>query len=310
MQIVSMTANAFDSFQLEFSPESQSFLALALFGIMLSVAMNLKPEHFRAVAQQPKVFLTGFLSQIIGLPLVTFLLCLVLNPAPSLALGMIIVACCPGGNVSNLFSMMGGGNSALSVALTASSSLFAAFLAPVTILFWTSLYGPTAELLETINLDVAKFLIQTFVLLAVPLAVGMVFRHFFPNIAEKIYRPLSVAAFLLLVTLIAIGAAKQWEDFLALGVMVIGLAILHNAAAFLFGYLAARFARADIPSRRAITIEVGIQNSGLAIIILLTQLAGFGGAAAIIVIWGTWHIIAGLTLVAIFKRQDRRRAYV
>ncbi len=302
-----MSSAPFDNFQLELSAQSQSLLALALFGIMLSVALNLKPEHFRAIAKQPKVFVSGVSAQILGLPLLTYCLCMALNPHPSLALGMLIVACCPGGNVSNLFSMMGGGNSALSVAMTATSSLFAAFLAPATILFWTSLYSPTAELLDSIDLDVAKFLMQTFVLLAIPLMIGMIFRHFYPNIAERIYKPVSLAAFFLLLAIIAAGTFKQWNDFMNLGIWVVGLAVLHNALAFLIGNMAARLASADVPSRRAITIEVGIQNSGLAIIILLTQLSGFGGAAAIIVIWGTWHIVAGLTLVAIFKRQDRRR---
>ena len=304
-----MQSTEFDSFRLELTSGSQTILAVALFGIMLSVAMSLKPEHFKAIAAEPKSFLAGVTAQVIGLPLLTYILCIVLAPHPSLALGMLIVACCPGGNVSNLFSMLGGGNSALSVAMTATSSLFAAFLAPATILFWTGLYGPTAELLDTINLDVAKFLIQTFVLLAVPLMIGMIFRHFQPDIAEKLYKPLSLFAFFLLLTVITIGATNQWRDFMALGVGVIGLAILHNVLAFIVGNLAARLAGSDIPSRRSITIEVGIQNSGLAIIILLTQLSGFGGAAAIIVIWGTWHIVAGLTLVAIFKHQDRRLAH-
>ncbi len=299
-----------DDFRLELGGGSEAGLAIALFIMMLSVALSLKPVDFKHVVESPGPYFAGVIGQIIGLPLLTYFLCLLVKPHPTLALGMLIVACCPGGTVSNFISMMGRSNVALSVSMTATSSLFAAFLTPVTILFWTSLYGPTAELLNSINFSVFSFLKQTFTLLAVPLTIGMVFRHFFSRLSEKIYKPLSLIGLLLLLTIIGLGLNKYWRDFMQMGFFVIGLAIAHNLLAFLLGYLSGVISKADTASKRALTIEIGIQNSGLAIVILMTALAGFGGAAAIMGIWGTWHIVAGLILVTWFRWQDRGKANV
>ncbi len=306
MQTASMQSTNLDDFQLELGSSSEIALAIALFVMMLSVALSLVPVDFKKVLEKPRPYFAGVIGQIIGLPLLTYIICLIVNPHPTLALGMLIVACCPGGTVSNLISMIGKANVALSVSMTATSSLFAAFCTPVTILFWTSLYGPTAELLQTVDFSVWQFLKQTFVLLAVPLTIGMSFRHFFPEIARKISKPLSLVAFLLLMVIIVAGLQKYWRDFLEMGAFVIGLAIVHNILAFILGYLMGVISGADRASKRALTIEIGIQNSGLAIVILLTALAGFGGAAAIIGVWGTWHIVAGLVLISIFRWQDRR----
>lgn len=212
--------------------------------------------------------------------------------------------------MSNLLTMLGRGNTALSVSLTATSSLFAAFMAPMTILFWVSLYGPTADLLKSIDFSVSEFLINTFVLLAVPLTIGMLAQYKFPNAMGRISKPLSAFAFLLLFLIIAVALYANWDGFLSLGwsifLMLIGITVLHNAVAFLVGIIAGQVSGASRQDKRSLIMEVGIQNSGLAIVIILGVLEGLGGAAAIIGLWGTWHIIAGLTLVAIFRAQDRR----
>lgn len=299
-----------DTFRLEMSDPAKIGLAIALFVIMLSVALDLRLAHFAQVKDKPKPFMSGVIAQLIGLPLVTYLLCLVITPHPTIALGMLIVACCPGGTVSNLLTMLGRGNTALSVSLTATSSLFAAFMAPMTILFWVSLYGPTADLLKSIDFSVSEFLINTFVLLAIPLTIGMLAQYKFPNAMGRISKPLSAFAFLLLFLIIAVALYANWDGFLSLGwsifLMLIGMTVLHNAAAFLVGIIAGQVSGASRQDKRSLIMEVGIQNSGLAIVIILGVLEGLGGAAAIIGIWGTWHIIAGLTLVAIFRAQDRR----
>ncbi|NNE58776.1 MAG: bile acid:sodium symporter family protein [Hellea sp.] len=305
-----MENSALDDFTLDVGQNSEFGLSVAIFIMMLAVALSLKPENFKDIAKFPKPYFAGAVAQLLGLPLLTYLVCFVLNPHPTLALGMIIVACCPGGTVSNLICMMGRGNVALSVSLTATSSLFAALLTPVTILFWTSMYGPTAELLETVDFDVLDFLRKTFVLLAIPIFIGMAVRHYSPKNAERALKPLSIIGFLLLLLVIVAGLQKYLIKFLELGIWVIGLALLHNALAFLLGYLTGVAVGADRASKRSLTIEIGIQNSGLALVILLTALAGFGGAAAIMGIWGVWHVVAGLILVGIFRLQDKRIAHV
>lgn len=314
MQTIPMESAVLDTFKLEMSDPAKIGLAVALFVIMLSVALDLRLSHFAQVKDKPKPFIAGVIAQLIGLPLATYLLCLAISPHPTIALGMLIVACCPGGTVSNLLTMLGRGNTALSVSLTATSSLFAAFMAPVTILFWVSLYGPTADLLKTIDFSVSEFLINTFVLLAVPLTIGMLAQYKFPNAMGKLSKPLSVFAFLLLFLIIAVALYANWDGFIALGwsifYMLIGITVLHNTIAFGVGLLAGVVSGAGPRDKRSLIMEVGIQNSGLAIVIILGVLEGLGGAAAVIGLWGTWHIIAGLFLVALFRAQDRRFKHV
>ncbi len=301
-----MNTTALDEFQLDLGSSSETLLAFILALMMFSVALGLRAEHFRFFKDNPKVYIGGVFSQIIGLPVLTLLLCYVLSPAPSVALGMILIACCPGGNVSNLLAMFGKANTALSVSLTATSSLAAAFLTPISILFWCGLYAPTRNLLTEINLDVTSFLSQTLIILALPLIIGMIIAHFTPKIAEKIQKPLAIISAVGLTAIILFALLRYLPAFKILGFPLLGLVILHNSLAFGLGALTGLVTGADKGSLRALTFEVGIQNSGLGIVILVTQLGGFGGAGAIAGLWGTWHIIGGLILVGLFNWRDKR----
>ncbi len=300
-----MDAELLDSITLDLGGGSEIALALILSLMMFAVALGLRTEHFRFFKENPKVYLTGVLAQIIGLPALTVLICYAVNPPPSVALGMILIACCPGGNVSNLLALFGRANTALSVSLTATSSLAAAFITPISIILWSQLYTPTRDLLTEIELDTLSFLTNTLLILALPLMLGMLIAHFVPKLSAKLQKPLSAIAGLGLVAII-VGACLQYLSvFLELGISIFILVIIHNALAFLMGHMAGWISGADTASRRALTFEVGIQNSGLGIVILLTQLGGLGGAGVVAGLWGTWHIIAGLILVALFQWNDR-----
>lgn len=280
-------------------------MALALFAMMLAVALNLRLSSFSFLASNPKPFIVGVVGQLIILPLLTLALCFVLKPAPSVALGMILVASCPGGNVSNMLVLLARGNIALSVSLTASSSVVAALITPFAILFWSNLYPPTSDLLEQIDFNSAFFLLQTITILALPLAIGMLINHHKPGLADRLRRPASILGGSLLLLIIVVALIRYWSEFLSLGIALLSLVAIHNGLAFLSGYSLARLSSLRAVDRRAITFEVGIQNSGLAIVILLTQLAGLGGAAAVAGLWGTWHIVAGLVLVILFRLFKR-----
>lgn len=300
-----MTPAEIDNFQLELGGGSEAALAFILALMMFAVALGLRAEHFRFFKENPKVYLSGVIAQLLGLPLLTLLLCFLIKPQPSIALGMILVACCPGGNVSNILALFGRANTALSVSLTATSSIAAAFLTPISILFWCSLYPPTDNLLTEINLNVPQFLLQTLIILALPLTIGMGLAKLAPTMAAKLQKPLAAIAALGLIAIIITACLKYVPVFLAMGMTILWIVILHNGLAFLMGHIAGVITKADIRSRRALTFEVGIQNSGLGIVILLTQLGGLGGAGAIAGLWGTWHIIAGLVLVAVFQWSDK-----
>ena len=305
-----MDAELLDSITLELGGGSELALQLILSLMMFAVALGLRTEHFRFFKDNPKIYLAGVFAQIIGLPVLTLLICYVVNPPPSVALGMILIACCPGGNTSNLLALFGRANTALSVSLTATSSLAAAFITPISIIFWSQLYAPTQSLLTDINLDKASFLQNTLMILALPIIIGMFMARFAPSLSAKLQKPLSAIAGLGLIAII-VGACLQYIPiFFQLGITIFALVIAHNGLAFLMGYLSGVISGADKPSRRALTFEVGIQNSGLGIVILLTQLGGLGGAGVVAGLWGTWHIIAGLILVGLFRLNDRKTAHV
>ena len=269
-----MNSDALDNFQLEMGAASEIGMAIVLAVMMFAVALGLRPSSFAFFRTEPKLYFTGIIAQIIGLPLLTLLMCFVINPHPSIALGMILIACCPGGNTSNLIALFARANTALSVSLTATSSVFAAFITPFSILFWSGLYPPTRALLTEINIDVVSFLVQTLVILALPLLLGMAFRHFFPRVANRIQTPLAVLSGLALLVIILIASVRLFPVFAVLGIGLYFIVLPHNILAFALGNIAARAINADTASRRALTIEVGIQNSGLGIVILLTQLGG------------------------------------
>ena len=300
-----MDAELLDSITLDLGGGSELALALILSLMMFAVALGLRTEHFRFFKDNPKIYFAGVLAQIIGLPALTILICYIVNPPASVALGMILIACCPGGNTSNLLALFGRANTALSVSLTATSSLAAAFITPISIIFWSQLYPPTATLLTEINLDKWSFLQNTMMILALPLLLGMLIARFAPTLSAKLQKPLSALAGIGLIVII-IGACLQYLPiFFQLGLAIFALVIAHKGLAFLMGFMAGVLTKADTASRRALTFEVGIQNSGLGIVILLTQLGGLGGAGVVAGLWGTWHIIAGLLLVAVFRWNDR-----
>ncbi len=302
-----MDIGTLDSLRIVLDPLGQAGVALALVMVMFSVALGLRVKDFAFLRKRPLLFAGGVLSQVVILPLVTFLLILVLQPAASIALGMIVVACCPGGAVSNLLTYLSRGNVAASVALTATSSLLAAILTPTSILFWSHAYEPTATLLDTLDVNPLIFVAQTTFLLAVPLVIGMTVAAKAPAVARRIKQHTTVLGVSVLVGVIIYGIAYFFPILLPALSLLGGIVVLHNAIAFLTGALAGRILSRIPATRRALTFEVGIQNSGLALIILLSQLKGLGGAAAVAAVWGVWHLIAGGLLAAFFRRIDAGR---
>ncbi len=312
-----MDAQTLDNIRIEMGGPWENLLAAMLALMMFAVALGLRPSHFAFFKTDPKHYFAGVLTQIIGLPLLTLGLVWVLHPLPSLALGMIVVACCPGGNVSNLLTLFGRGNTALSVSMTATSSLAAAFLTPISVLFWLSLYPPTAHLLQSIHLDAVRFLEQSLLILVLPILSGMALAYKFPKRAKRLQKPLALIGGLSMLAIVLFGFWKYRDLIPQLALLVIPLVVIHNALAFALGYLVGRLTKADIPTRRAMTFEIGIQNSGLGFVILVTQLAGLGGAAVLVGMWGLWHMIGGGFVALLFRladvkneKQKNRRAYV
>ena len=301
-----MDVAALDQLQIVLDPVGQTGIVIALMLVMFSVALGLSGKDFKLLRDKPALFLSGVATQIIGLPLLTFLIINVIELPASIALGMIVVACCPGGAVSNLFTFLARGNVAYSVSLTATSSVLAALLTPASILFWSHLYEPTSTLLKTINVSPAVFLVQTTVLLIVPLVLGMLLAARVPNVAAKIRRRTAQIGATVLGGVVVYGSIYFFPMLFPALPLLGAAAVAHNAAAFLLGATAAFVLRANKADSRALTFEGGIQNSGLALVILIGQLKGHGGAAAIAAVWGVWHLIAGGFIVLVLRFFDRK----
>ena len=159
-----------------------------------------------------------------------------------------------------------------------------------------------------INIDSAAFLIQTLIVLALPLLLGMLFRHLAPRAAQRIQNPLAILSALALFAIIIITTTRLFPVFMALGIGIFFIVLPHNILAFTLGNLAGRAIKTDTASRRALTIEVGIQNTGLGMVILLTQFSGIGGASAVAGLWGLWHLIGGCSLAIFWRWRDAKTA--
>lgn len=286
------------------SPHAQSLLAGAIVVMMFAIALGLRPTHFAFLKTRPLLFVGGLTAQLIALPIMTLILALAISPAPSIALGMIVVAACPGGAVSNFMSFAARGDTAYSVSLTAGSSVIAALWTPAAILFWSGLYPPTDQLLQSIDFDRASFIAQTTALLAAPLAAGMAAAHFRPGLAQYLQRPLAWLGASVLCYVIIRGLADHWSTLTNNWLIIIAPVAIHNAAAFALGAIAGRLLPANRAQRRALTFEVGIQNAGLAMVLLLAQLNSLGAAAAIAAAWGIWHFMSGGLMIAAYRFRD------
>lgn len=300
-------AAALDAVHFTIEPSLQRGLTVGLATMIFAVALTLRTNHFAFLRTDPARFAAGLLTQIVALPALTVGLAFLIAPSAPIALGMIVVACCPGGNVSNLMTHFARGDAAFSVALTATSSVLAAVVTPVSILFWSGVYPPTAELVRTIELNPAGFLIQTGLALGLPLVIGMTIAMRAPGVAARIQPFFAVVALGVLVLLVA-GGLWQSRDVVAVLTLEVGPIVgLHNMAAFGLGAFVGWAIRAGGPQRRALAFEIGIQNTGLALLLLVTQFDALSGAAAVAGTWSIWHLSAGLAVVGALRLWDRRR---
>ncbi|WP_164659601.1 bile acid:sodium symporter family protein [Tropicibacter sp. Alg240-R139] len=296
-----------DDITLNFSPGSLTLLNAILAVVMFSIAIDLKPEDFRRLRQAPKPLLVGLCSQFIVLPVLTFCLIVLTDPSPSIALGLILVAACPGGNISNFITHRAGGNAALSVSMTAFATVGALVLTPINIALWGGLYEPTRAILQETQIDPVQIAITVGLMLILPLVLGIQLNLRRPDLTRQMRKPLQYLSMGIFIAFIVLALAANWGFFLAFAGAVAGLVIVHNALALGGGYAVATLARLSPFNRRAVTIETGIQNSGLGLVLIFAFFNGLGGMAVVAAFWGIWHAITGLGLAAIMSRTEAER---
>ncbi len=290
---------------LNFTNGGLLFMNLTLAFIMFGVALQIKLEHFKLLVVSPKPVILGFVSQFIALPFFTFILVLIIRPTPSVAMGMILVAACPGGNISNFISSMAKGNVALSVTLTAIATVAAVFMTPFNFAFWGELYSEASNLVIPIEIDAWEMIKTVLILLGIPIVFGMLFAKKFPITTDKILKPIKVLSIVFFMGFVVAAFASNFQYFLKYIHLIALIVIAHNALGLGIGYLIPKLFRLPQKDRRTIAIETGIQNSGLGLVLIFNPnlFDGLGGMAFIAAAWGIWHIISGLSLAYFWSRR-------
>ena len=292
-----------DSVNLNFSTDNVIILNISLGFIMFGVALQLRVSDFIHVFRFPKSVIAGFLSQFLALPLFTFLLVLIMQPAPSIALGMILVASCPGGNISNFMTSFAKGNTALSVCMTAIASVLAVFMTPLNLSIWGNLYQPTSEIINEISIDFLDMLKIIGVILILPLITGMLVRHYLPKIADGLNKFMQISSLVIFVGIVYFAFNANFDLFTKYIGVVLFIVLAHNTVGILTGLSVAKLFKLPKEDKKTLAIETGIQNSGLGLTLIFTFFNGLGGMAIIAGWWGIWHILSGLSVAYFFRKK-------
>ena len=298
-----MEMAAIDQVHLNFNPQGLMVLNCAIGLMMLGVALDLKLEDFKQIIKSPKAPAIGMVAQFVLLPAFTFLLTMVLKPHPSMALGMILVAACPGGNLSNIMTYLARGNCAVSITMTALSTTAAIFMTPLNLALWGGLNPDTAAILKQVSLSPVDVFTTVFLILGIPLALGLALGKRYPRLADRVRKPFKIFSLIFFIIIVLGALCANWSNFLRYVGLVMLAVFLHNLLALNIGYWSGRAARLPIRDCRAVCIEVGIQNSALGLVLVFNFFNGLGGMAILVAWWGVWHIIAGLTSAWFFSHQ-------
>ncbi|MGN8553545.1 UNVERIFIED_CONTAM: bile acid:sodium symporter family protein [Microbacterium sp. SLM126] len=296
-----------DDIALNFNPGTLVILNVVLGLIMFGIALDTTLDDFKVVLRKPKPFVIAILAQLVVLPAVTFGLTLILPVTPSMAMGMILVACCPPGNISQVLTHRSGGNVALSVSMTAVSNVIYIFALPLSVAFWGSLHPTASTLLESVELNAWAMLLDIFLIIGLPFAAGLFIRNRFPAFATRVQPFVKWFSLLALVGFILAALIGNWAYFVAFLGIIILVVTIHDAVALAIGYSTAVVGGLGTRERKAMTFEVGIRNAGLGLGLVFAFFGGLGGMAIVAGWWGIWDIIAGLIVAALWARHTRRR---
>ena len=308
-----------DPIRINFSAAGMHAINIVLCFVMFGVALNIQPGQFTRLIKNPKLPLIGLFSQLIALPAMTFLLVILINPyiTPTVAMGMILVAACPGGNISNFISSYSKANTELAVGLTATSTIFATFTTPFNFAFWGGMYvkyisNHAGHMLKPLTIDNWQMFETVFILLGIPLIIGILFSKKFPAATEKIKKPIQSLSLVFFVGMIVMAFANNWSLFIQYIFFIFVIVLVHNSLALITGYSIGRIFRVSEANRRTLTIETGIHNSGLGLLLLFNPKIfplslQIGGMIFIVAWWGIWHIVSGLAIASVWHRREPKQ---
>lgn len=289
-----------DSLIIDFDPNQMRLLNIILGIIMFGVALELDTKQFENVFKNYKSIIAGMTSQLIMLPLYTILFVQFLDIPTSMILGMFLVSTCPGGNVSNYFTHRGHGNTALSITMTTIVTLACFITTPYLFFLMCEISGYESSL-ESLHIDFIKMMWILLQLVIIPVGLGLLLNQIFPEFSSKIVKFIRPLSFLLLIGIIVFALRDNIPVFKEYLVLIFWIVLFHNGLAYGLGYLWAKIWGLEEVDRRAISMETGIQNSGLALILILNFFDGLGGMVLVAGWWGVWDLLSGFVLANYWK---------
>ena len=285
-----------------FVPHAVSFIKTSyvnsLLGIvMFGMGLTLKPSDFKVVFSRPKDVIIGCIAQFTLMPFLAFLLTKLFGLGPELAIGVILVGTCPGGTSSNVMTYLSKGDVPLSVGMTAVSTVLAPFLTPLL----TYVYAGAK-----VDVNMVSMFMSIIKVVIVPIAAGFVINHFFSRFTEQVVEILPLISTTAIVAIVAAVVSANSAKILTSGLLIVGVVILHNLLGYATGYTVGKLLKLDSSKCRAISIEVGMQNSGLATSLAATHFAAYPLATIPGAVFSVWHNISGAVLANFYARTADR----
>jgi len=276
------------------------YISILLGIIMFGMGMTLSVDDFKEVLKQPKKVAIGVLAQFTIMPLIAFGLAVGFRLPPEVAAGVILVGCCPGGTSSNVMTYLAKGNVALSVAITSCTTLLAPFVTPALILLLASKWLPVS--VGAMFWSVVKIIL-------IPIVLGLIAKMLFRKQVEKSVKAMPLVSVVAIVAIVAAVVSGNQQKIAEIGLLILLVVILHNSLGYLLGYGLARLMKLDYSDRKAIAIEVGMQNSGLGAALAAAHFSPL--AAVPSAIFSVWHNISGSLLATWWsKKTDKNEEIV
>ena len=265
--------------------------------IMFGMGLTLSPKDFRIVFHRPKDIIIGCLAQFIVMPSLAWLLTMAFHLPQELALGVILVGCCPGGTASNVITYLAKGDLALSVGMTATSTLLAPVMTPL--LVWL-LAG------TMVNVDTAGMLLSIVYVIIAPIIAGLLCQRFLPKLTKNVVAYLPAFSSIVIALVVGVIVSHNAKQLLVGGLLVIIVVMLHNILGLSVGFLLGRLTRMPRKKCVALSIEVGMQNSGLASSLAVLHFAAYPLAAIPGAIFSVWHNISGALVAKLYSSYENK----
>jgi BASS family bile acid:Na+ symporter len=286
-----------------FDPRIGLIVGIMVGFLVFAVSLDLKWEKLLGVLKKPKAPLIGLLAQFGILPAVAFLTGLYLTNAPSIALGLLLVTCCPGGALSNYLTGVAKGDVATSISMTTISTLFSILLTPLLFAFWASMNPSTHQVLQHISMDPQRVIMTLLIMLIIPVTAGMLIRAKRPNTADRIRRAVRLTAGIVFAVIVAMLIGSNFKSLALLAQTALFPVLVTFVIAVSLGWAIGWLAGLMAAECRAVAIEVAFQNVALAIGLGVAFFPSLGGIVAVSILWGIVHLTLGFGLALAWNRS-------